>query len=207
MDAQICRQAAVDTGPSGLCGITSTSCASARAQIFLLVVMPPTAQTSGRIYWQAWRAISTSNSRRLIKRSPVAIGTPTLDATSAMVSTLSGGTGSSRIIGWYGSTARPNATASGSVMPRCTSSTKSKSFPTASLQTRTFSTSRSMRLEKNSPLPSGALTGPLQKIFAALKPISFSCWYCSASSFLSSVRCMTDAYTRTLSRVFPPRSS
>ena len=72
MEAQICRQAAVDTGPSGLCGMTSTSCASANAQIFLLVVMPPTAQTSGRTYWQAWRAISTSNSRRSMARSPAA---------------------------------------------------------------------------------------------------------------------------------------
>ena len=49
MEAQSWRQAAVDTGPKGLWGITSTSWASAKAQIFLLVVMPPTAQTSGRI--------------------------------------------------------------------------------------------------------------------------------------------------------------
>ena len=36
---------------------------------------------------------------------------------------------------------------------------KSKSGPTASRQTRTFSTSRSIRLEKNSPLPSGRACG------------------------------------------------
>ena len=47
-EAQICRQAAVETGPRGLWGITRTSLASAMAQIFLEAVMPPTAHTSGR---------------------------------------------------------------------------------------------------------------------------------------------------------------
>lgn len=81
MQALSCTHAAVETGPSGLCGITSTLLASAIAAIFLDALIPPTAHHIWSYIPGRLSLHEDLNSLKYVKRSPVAIGMFVFSAT------------------------------------------------------------------------------------------------------------------------------
>ena len=88
-------EAAVDTGPCGLCGASATRWISARAAIRRTSVRPPQCVMSGWITLQAPFVRSSLNGAAPTRRSPVAIGVRTARWIAAMSSTRSGQQGSS----------------------------------------------------------------------------------------------------------------
>ena len=88
-------EAAVETGPCGLCGASATRWISARAAIRRTSVSPPQWVMSGWITLQAPFVRSSLNGAAPTRRSPVAIGVRTARWIAAMSSTRSGQHGSS----------------------------------------------------------------------------------------------------------------
>ncbi len=88
-------EAAVETGPCGLCGASATRWISARAAIRRTSVRPPQWVMSGWITLQAPFVRSSLNGPAPTSRSPVAIGVRTDRWIAAMSSGRSGQQGSS----------------------------------------------------------------------------------------------------------------
>ena len=88
-------EAAVETGPCGLCGASATRCTSASAAIRRTSVRPPQCVMSGWRTLHAPFARRSANAWAPTSRSPVAIGVVTERWIAAMSSARSGQQGSS----------------------------------------------------------------------------------------------------------------
>ena len=105
--AEELAQIAVMTGLIGQCGATKPSNASARCATFSPSPKPWQCARSGWAMQIARFSKSRRNSWSRVRRSPAAIGMFTLSATSAMPSSSSGWTGSSKNIRFSSSSACP----------------------------------------------------------------------------------------------------